>query len=618
MSAALSKTKLPKLIWSLSVMLCLLLSSNNAWSEPADVRIGVLAKRGYEKSHQRWDATATYLSEQLPEYNFTIIPMTFDDIPIIVKNRLVDFVIVNSGIYVDLAVRYGARRILTLVNELSSDYRISKFGSVIFTLADNHEISDLSDLKNHRVAAVHPTSLGGWIMAQRELQSTNLDQWDFASLMFLNTHDAVVNAIQQRKADVGIVRTDTLERMAAEGLLSVVDFRILSPKKFTQFPYAISTPLYPEWPLAMLSHTPLELARQVSIALLSMPTAHQAAIDAHIHGWTIPENYQTVDDLLRLLALPPYDRNIDEKLFDNIRLYWHWYLLAMIVLLSITILSFRVTRLKRSLSEHKSTLELSREAQIATFEQAAVGLAHVTPSGVFLQMNQRLCDIISLGKEQLQDINLKEILYSSDLPICIKAIDQLCQNRLSSTSLQLRINCANGQRKWIQLSLSAKPDSHGQVEYLVAVIDDIDQYKKLEEQSNLAQQQKELILDIAGDGIIGLDIDARYTFVNPAAAELLGYSIDEMIGAESYSLLQHTSEDHANLAPEQTPILDVLKHGETCRGECSTIWHKDGTPLAVEYTSTPIMKNEKVTGAVIVLRLLSSTPSQSVTPQLAP
>jgi two-component system sensor histidine kinase TtrS len=544
--------------------------------------------------------------------------MAFDDIRVIVKNRLVDFVIVNSGIYVDLAVRYGARRILTLVNELSSDHRISKFGSVIFTLADNREISDLNDLKNHRVAAVHPTSLGGWIMAQRELQSKNLDRWDFASLMFLNTHDAVVNAIQQRKADVGIVRTDTLERMAAEGLLRSVDLRILSPKNYSQFPYAISTPLYPEWPLAMLSHTPLELARKVSIALLSMPPDHPAATDAHLHSWTIPENYQTVDDLLRLLALPPYDRNIDEKLFDNISLYWYWYLLAIIALLSITILIFRIILLKRSLSEHKSTLELSREAQIATFEQAAVGLAHVTPSGHFLQMNQRLCDIISLGREQLQDINLKEILYSSDLPICIKAIDQLCHNRLSSCSLQLRINCANGQRKWIQLSLSAKPDSHGQVEYLVAVIDDIDQYKKLEEQSHLAQQQKELILDIAGDGIIGLDVDARYIFVNPAAAELLGYNIDEMIGEESYSLQQHSPEDHTSLASEQPPILDVLKRGETCRGERSTIWHKDGTSIAVEYTSTPIMKDEKVAGAVIVLRVLNSVPSQPVTPQLAP
>ncbi|MEW8627202.1 MAG: PhnD/SsuA/transferrin family substrate-binding protein [Candidatus Thiodiazotropha sp.] len=605
-------------IRSLTILLCLLISGPNVWAEPPEVRIGVLAKRGYEKSHQRWDATAVYLSEQLPEYKFTIIPMGFDDIPIIVKNQLVDFVIVNSGIYVDLTVRYGARRILTLVNELSSDYGISKFGSVIFTLAGNTEINDLANLKNHRVAAVHPTSLGGWNMAQRELLSAGLDRWDFASLMFLNTHDAVVNAVQQRKADVGIVRTDTLERMSMEGLLDISGLRVLSPKQFEKFPYLISTSLYPEWPLAMLSHTPLELARKVSVTLLSLPTDHPAATDARIHGWTIPENYQTVDDLLRLLALPPYDMEIDEKIFSSLSQYWHWYLVTLIVLLSISTLSFRVIRLKRSLSEHKNTLELSREAQLATFEKAAVGLAHVTPSGQFLQMNQKLCDIISLDRQQLQDINLKNILYGGDLPTCIKAIDQLCKNKLSSSSLQLRINCSNGQKKWIQLSLSTKPDSNGQVDYLVAVIDDIDQYKKLEEQSHLAQQQKELILDIAGDGIIGLDGDARYTFANPAAADLLGYNIDEMIGEKSHSLENHSLEGDTNVTSGHPPILDVLQSGETRRGERSTIWHKDGSPLPVEFTSTPIKRGNKVTGAVIILHALTADLAQPASPQKAP
>ncbi|MCG7920753.1 MAG: PhnD/SsuA/transferrin family substrate-binding protein [Candidatus Thiodiazotropha lotti] len=618
MIPALSTTKPAMAIRSLCLLFCLLIISSNAWADADEVHIGVLAKRGFEISHQRWDATAAYLSEQLPEYKFTIIPMSFDDIPIIVKNRLVDFVIVNSGIYVDLSVRYGARRILTLVNELSSEYGSSKFGSVIFTLADNTEIKELSDLKNHRVAAVHPTSLGGWNMAQRELLSADLDRWDFASLMFLNTHDAVVNAIQQRKADAGIVRTDTLERMSNEELLKISNLRVLSPKKYKQFPHQVSTPLYPEWPLAMLSHTPLELARNVAITLLSMPTNHPAASDARIHGWTIPENYQPVDDLLRLLALPPYDMQIDEKFFASLSQHWHWYLLTLIVLLSIATLSFRIIRLNRSLSEHKTTLELSREAQLATFEKAAVGLAHVTTSGHFLQMNQKLCDIISLDRQLLQDINLKDILVSSDLPTCIKAIDQLCKNKLSSTSLQLRINCANGQKKWIQLSLSTKPDANNQVDYLVAVIDDIDKYKKLEAQSLLAQQQKELILNIAGDGIIGLDSKARYTFVNPAAAELLGYKVEEMIGEESRSLGNHSSDDNTDKTTDQSPILDVLKSGETRHGERNTIWSKEGNPLQIEFTSTPIMKGDEVDGAVIVLHALTSDQPPSESPQTAP
>jgi PAS domain S-box-containing protein len=488
---------------------------------------------------------------------------------------------------------------------------------VIFTLESNPEIKHLKELKNQRIAAVHPTSFGGWIMAQRELQSSGLDRWDFASLMFLNTHDAVVNAIRHREAEVGIVRTDTLERMAIEGLIDLGEFRILSAKQYEHFPYAISTPLYPEWPFALLPHTPMELAREVSIALLKLSPEDPAAHNAHIYGWTIPENYQTVDDLLRLLALPPYHKKFYKKLISSVTKYWYWYLIFFTALLAIGFLIIRVIRLDRSLSEHKTTLEISKEAQVATFEQAAVGLAHIKVSGQFLRMNQKLCDIVSLSRKRLKEINLKELLNHNDLPVCIKAIDQLRQNRLTSTSIQLRMNCANGQTKWIQLSLSTKQDTNGQVDYLVAVIDDIDKYKKLEIQSHQAQQQKELILDIAGDGIIGLDAQGRQTFVNPAAANILGYSVEEMIGQECHALWHHSHEDGTPIPSEECPIIDVLTSGETRRGEREIVWNKEGNPLEVKFISTPIKDNDKITGAVVVLHPSPPNPTSSNTPQAA-
>ena len=195
------------------------------------VKIGVLAKRGPEKSLERWNATAEYLNDTLPAYRFKIIPMAFDDIQILVKNQMVDFVIVNPGIYVNLSVKYGVRRVLTLVNKLSHESQVSNFGSVIFTLRERGSIQNLEDLRDQRVAAVHSTSLGGWIMARRELRVEAIEKWDFASLLFLNTHDAVVNAVLRREAEVGIVRTDTLERMAQEGKLNQAELRVIAPQE---------------------------------------------------------------------------------------------------------------------------------------------------------------------------------------------------------------------------------------------------------------------------------------------------------------------------------------------------------------------------------------------------
>lgn len=117
------------------------------------------------KTHNTWDATAQYLNVAIPNYHFIIIPMLFDEIPSIVRDSKVDFVIVNSGIYVDLSVKFGIRRVLTLINQLSSNKQVMRFGSVVFTRIKRTKIDNFSDLKGLNSATVHLRSFGGWIMA---------------------------------------------------------------------------------------------------------------------------------------------------------------------------------------------------------------------------------------------------------------------------------------------------------------------------------------------------------------------------------------------------------------------------------------------------------------------
>ncbi len=583
----------------------------SAWQTATadEVRIGVLAKRGYEKSLEKWNATADYLNQTLPQHQFRVVPMKFDDIPVIVKNRLVDFVIVNPGIYVNLSVEYGVRRILTLINELSDDTSITKFGSVIFTRKGNQQIYTLSDLANHRLAAVHHTSLGGWIMALREIRAAGIETWNLASLSFLGTHDAVVEAVLHKEADVGIVRTDTLERMAHEGKISLDQLRIIIPRTYNDFPYAVSTPLYPEWPFAQLPHTPQQLAKEVSIALLQLPPDHTAARQAHIKGWTIPENYQTVRDLLQLLELPPFDQPLQKRFSASLKSYWYWYLPLTLALLFLIGMSVRIVRLNRSLSEHKRHLKKSQEAQIATFEQAAVGLAHITPSGQLLNMNKRLCSIVGHTPEELHKTNLKALVYKDDLAQVTEAFDRLRHDPHESVSVQFRLLSAGRVLKWCQLTLSCKPAADPADIYFIAVIDDISHYKALEDENQQTQHQTELILNMAGDGILGLDKEGRHTFVNPTAASLLGYAVDEMLHRESHQLWHHSHADGSHYPAEDCPITSVLRHGQVQRRENEVFWRKDGSALEVDCISTPILNNGEIKGAVVLFRPSQHDPA---------
>ena len=113
----------------------------------------------------------------------------------------------------------------------------------------------------------------------------------------------------------------------------------------------------------------------------------------------------------------------------------------------------------------------------------------------------------------------------------------------------------------------------------------------------------ELILNAAGEGIFGLDLEGRHTFVNPAAAKMFGYHVKELLGQPSHSLWHHTKADGSAYPPEECPIYGAYKNGHIYHGDKEVFWRKDGTSFPAEYTSTPITDaNGHLIGAVVTFR----------------
>jgi len=113
------------------------------------------------------------------------------------------------------------------------------------------------------------------------------------------------------------------------------------------------------------------------------------------------------------------------------------------------------------------------------------------------------------------------------------------------------------------------------------------------------EQQTRRILDAAAEGIFGVDTEDRITFVNPSACRLLGYTMEELIGRPTHSLIHHHRPDGSPYPAEECPMLAVCRHGEACRVEDEHLWRKDGTDFPVEYSAMPMMEDGRITGAVI-------------------
>lgn len=436
------------------------------------VTVGVLSNRGDAITHQTWDATAEYLDRVLPGYRFTILPLPFDAVGQVAA-RGVDFVLVNPGIYVELEVDLLAARIATLRNATGGPER-NQFGSVIFARADNDAIAALEDLRRRRLLAVDPRSLGGFEMAWAELERAGINPFSSPkSLTFAGTHDAVVEGVRDGKADVGIVRTGILERMAASGAIALADFRVLNLKSDPDFALLRSTPLYPEWPFSVVTGTSSTLADAVAVALLEMPPDGAAAVAGGYAGWTVPLDYQSVHDLLRALRRPPYDSPAAFTLLDALSRYWLPVLLGALALLVMALLTGRVNQLNRRLNRAKAQLEL-RQA---------------------------------------------------------------------------------------------------------------------------------LILDSVAEGIYGVDLDGRATFVNRALERLTGWSADDMLGEYQHELLHHTYADGEPHPRDQCPICAPFEDQRPRFVEDEVFWRRDGSCFPVEYSATPLRDDQdKVIGTVVVFR----------------
>ncbi|MEX2493042.1 MAG: PAS domain S-box protein [Nitrospirales bacterium] len=115
--------------------------------------------------------------------------------------------------------------------------------------------------------------------------------------------------------------------------------------------------------------------------------------------------------------------------------------------------------------------------------------------------------------------------------------------------------------------------------------------------------QHERILASAGEGIFGLDLEGRTTFVNPAATKMLAYEPEELIGVPMHATVHHTRSDGEPYPRETCPMYAAFKDGAIHQIEDEILWRKDGRSFPIAYTSRPIHDEQgQIVGAVVTFK----------------
>src|ERR1051325_17667 len=108
----------------------------------------------------------------------------------------------------------------------------------------------------------------------------------------------------------------------------------------------------------------------------------------------------------------------------------------------------------------------------------------------------------------------------------------------------------------------------------------------------------EALLESTNEGLYGIDLEGRCTFLNRAGARMLGFSRYEVLGRNMHRLIHHSHTDGSPYPDQECPIHKSFRNGAGIRVDDEVLWRKDGKSFPAEYSASPIVDAGVIRGAV--------------------
>jgi PAS domain S-box-containing protein len=250
--------------------------------------------------------------------------------------------------------------------------------------------------------------------------------------------------------------------------------------------------------------------------------------------------------------------------------------------------AYQVTESLVALDQQGATLRQSEERFRGTFENAAVGIAHVDTTGRFVRVNEKFCTIVGYPREALLRRTFQDITHPDDLAVSIAVWEALLRGESPGITMEKRYLRPDGSSVWVELVVSLQRDATGNPNYTIAVVRDISERKRAEEEIGRLNQElrsrvdeMQAILDIVPVGIgIALDPECRHIAHNPYLSEVLGVPV-----WSNASLTAPPDErpdnfrvyrDGKEMPPDQLPMQVVARTGVEVRDYEIDVVRSDG------------------------------------------
>jgi len=247
--------------------------------------------------------------------------------------------------------------------------------------------------------------------------------------------------------------------------------------------------------------------------------------------------------------------------------------------------------LRRALRERERAGE---ERFRATFEQAAVGLAHVAPDGKWLRVNRRFCEIVGYPREELLDLTFQDITHPDDLDADLAQVQRLLHGESSSYQREKRYLRKDGQLVWVLLTVSLVRGTGGEPEYLISVVEDISAHREAQSALRRSEEHFRALIENASDIITILDERGIVRYGSPATGRELGWRREELVGRHVLKLVHPGDRPRVRRA-----LVAVMQVPGAITSVEFRFRHSDGSWRTLEALGTNLLRDEAVGGVVV-------------------
>lgn len=206
----------------------------------------------------------------------------------------------------------------------------------------------------------------------------------------------------------------------------------------------------------------------------------------------------------------------------------------------------RVVERTQELYQANEQLQLEQQRFRATFEQAAVGIAHANVQGKHLLVNQKYCEITGFSREELQHKTYIEYTHPAYRDIQQAYVDQLIAGEIQTYSMEKQYIRKDGSLVWVHLTVSPVYNANGEIDYLIGVIEDISDRKRTEMALHESETRFRAIFENSSIAITLTDAKGKLLQSNPAAEAFWGYSNAELC-TMTFAELTHPDDLEADI-----------------------------------------------------------------------